>query len=401
MGCGGVTGIHNVVKHSHKKTESSIAIRFGDENMKRNYLLTVFVASSVLFLQFGCQEQTGPAGKSKPVLTVPEPAIGTVKAETPPEAIEGAPKITFDEVVHNFGEVGPGTKNTWEFKFTNTGDGLLKVGKIERSCSACTVARLSKKEYAPGESGVLKVTYHSDKRLGSTRYYVLVHSNDKDNPEVKLTIKAKVAIKVAYEPKRLNLSLKKENAGCPEITLTSLDNQPFSIEKFKSTADCITADYDSSVKATKFVLRPKVDMEKLRKDLNGRIKISLTHPETDTATIFFNALPEFKIDPPTIIILNAEPQKSIKREVWILSNYDEDFEIETTSSKKGIIRILSQKKIGNRYEFELEITPPAAGDKGRLFTDVFYVNLKGGEKLKIICRGFYSKKQENRPADKG
>ena len=219
---------------------------------------------------------------------------------------------------------------------------------------------------------------------------MLVHSNDKDNPEVKLTIKAKIAIKVAYEPKRLNLSLKKENADCPEITLTSLDNQPFSIEKFKSTADCIAADYDSSVRATKFVLQPEVDIEKLRKALNGRIEISLTHPETDTATIPFNALPEFKIDPPTLIILNAEPQKLIKREVWILSNYDEDFEIETTSSKKGIITVLSQKKIDNRYEFELGITPPEG--KKRFFSDVFFVNIKGSEKLEITCRGFYSKK---------
>ncbi|MBA7711607.1 hypothetical protein ES703_120573 [subsurface metagenome] len=188
--------------------------------------------------------------------------------------------------------------------------------------------------------------------------------------------------------------LKDENAGCPEITLTSRDNQPFAIKQFKSTASSITADFDPSVKNTKFVLQPKVDMEKLRRSLNGRISISLTHPQCRTVTIPFNTRPRFKITPPSIIALKAEPHKPTKRKVWILNNYNEDFEIESVSSqKKGIIKVLSQEKIDNRYKFELEITPPAAEGKRMLFTDVFFVNIKGGERLQISCRGFYNSRK--------
>jgi hypothetical protein len=146
------------------------------------------------------------------------------------------------------------------------------------------------------------------------------------------------------------------------------------------------------VKATKFVIEAKVDIEKLRKRLNGRIDIDLTHPECKKVTIPFSVLPRFKISPPSISILGAGPQKPITREVWILNNYGGDFEVESVSSKKGIIKVLSQEKIDNRYKFELEITPPAAEGKTKTFSDVFFVNIKGGEKLEVACRGFYAKK---------
>jgi len=367
--------------------------------MRRNCLiLTVFVVGSVLFLPIDCQGQALVAEESKPVLTESKPAVVQEKAKTAPEA-KPAPGITFEKVVHDFGEVGPETKNVCEFKFTNTGDSLLKITKVSKTCG-CTPYTLAKKEYAPGETGTLKVKYNASKRAGRVARTLYVYSNDKARPKIKLTIKARIMQKVDCKPKKLNLLLEEENAGCSEITLTSLDNRPFSIKRFRSTGNCITADVNSSVKATKFVIEAKVDIEKLRKRLNGRIDISLTHPECKTVAILFKALPEFKISPPSINILGAEPQKPITREVWILNNYGDDFEVESTSSKKGIIKVLSQERIDNRYKFELEITPPVPKGNRKFFNDVFLVNIKGGDKLSIICRGFYLKKHSNRQANK-
>ena len=59
------------------------------------------------------------------------------------------------------GEVGQGTKNTCEFKFTNTGRWPLKITHIRSTCPPVggTVFELDRKEYAPGEAGVVKVSY--------------------------------------------------------------------------------------------------------------------------------------------------------------------------------------------------------------------------------------------------
>ena len=54
------------------------------------------------------------------------------------------PNISFEKTVYDLGDVGPGTKNECEFRFTNTGRGLLKIGKISRTCG-CTVFGLDKK----------------------------------------------------------------------------------------------------------------------------------------------------------------------------------------------------------------------------------------------------------------
>jgi len=80
------------------------------------------------------------------------------------------------------------------------------------------------------------------------------------------------------------------------------------------------------------------------------------------------------------------------------SNYDEDFEIyQVRTDKCCIIKVLDQKKIGNRHKIKLEITPPAIGGKERFFTDTFTVTMPKKERYERIgigCRGFYLKNQQ-------
>jgi len=306
-----------------------------------------------------------------------------------PVAAKGtAPKITFQKVIHDFGEVGKGTNHLCEFHFTNTGDGVLKIGQVTKTCG-CTPFLLEKTEYAPGESGTLKVRYYAEAQYGSTKKQLFVPSNDRQNPKIALDIKAKIVSMVTSDPRILNLSLKYTNAGCPNITLTSRDNKPFSIQHFRSTANCITADYNPSVKDTKFVLQPKVDMDKLEKTLNGRIEIGLTHPECKMVAISLRALPRFRVAPGAIVIHGANPQKPVVKKVRIYNNYKDDFKLESALSKKGIVEVVNHKKINNGYELELKITPPPAGSETRGFTETFLVKVKGGKDLEIPFNGFY------------
>ena len=362
------------------------------------YILNLSVISCFLLLQLGCQEQAKAAEEPVQQLTTVETAISQPEAETKTENDESksVPIITFESTVHDFGKIGPATKNICEFKFTNTGTGLLKVNRKIKATCGCTVPTLKKTDYASGESGTITVKYRAGKRPGSTTKHMYVSSNDPAKPKAKLTVKGRIALKVGYEPEKLNLLLNKENASCPDITLTSLDDQPFSIKQFKSTPDCITADYNSLVEATEFIIKPKVDIDKLKQGLNGRIDIMLTHPKCDIITIPFNALPNFKVTPASIMVLNAKAQEPTKKEIWVLNNYNENFEIESTSSNKNTIKVLGQQKIDNRYKLELEIVPPVTENNQKSFTDVFFINIKDGEKLQVKCRGIYSRTQTTR-----
>jgi hypothetical protein len=77
--------------------------------------------------------------------------------------------------------------------------------------------------------------------------------------------------------------------------------------------------------------------------------------------------------------------------IWVLNNYDEEFEVESITSQQGAIKLVQQEKDGKRYNLNLEIVPPERSEgKASLFTDELYVKIKGDETLKVICRGFYS-----------
>ncbi len=360
----------------------------------------------------GCQEQTSAEGypatsEDRKISSPPESETVQTEVEAPvirekvsvtsahtaakePKAEKPAPKIKFEAVEFDFGEVGSETSSTGEFKFTNIGDAPLKITKVERCCG--TIVKLSKNEFEPGESGVLTVQYNAPPRPGLMRRKLYVNSNDKDSPRLMLNIKAKIVQRVDYEPKRLTISLKGQEPNVPEITIVSLDSRPFSITAIDSTGGCIMADYDASVEATKFVLRPHVNIEKFHENTQGNINIRLSHPECKKVTIFFEGLKRFKITPPQIMVFNAEPGKPINRTVWVLSNYDEDFEIESASSRSNTVKVLEQKKVRNGYQFDLQITPPAQQENRSLFTDELLINIKGGGKLAVTCRWFYSRK---------
>jgi len=319
-------------------------------------------------------------------------AVGAESPASKPAAEPNgpSPKIVFEQTIHDFGPIAPGSANVCKFKFKNEGAGVLKISDVTKTCG-CTVPTLEKKEYAPREEGAIDVIYNADRASGPKLRHLYVLSNDKDNPRVELTINASVAQKIVYNPEKLDYTIKGENAGVVVLTLHSVDDQNFAITAFNATGNAVSADFDPNQKAAKFVLKTKIDPQKTGVNSSGRVEITTSHPECPTITIPFSVLARFKVDPPAINILNAEVSKSVERELWLLNNYSEDFEIASATSKEGVIRVASQEKIGNRYKFGLVIVPPATNNPTRMFTDTLTITTKDGEKIEVVCRGFYQR----------
>ncbi|MGD9109805.1 MAG: DUF1573 domain-containing protein [Phycisphaerales bacterium] len=350
-----------------------------------------FLVLCVLVLVInGCEERTVTTEKmsSSEVTLEIEEAVDAEQADAAvARAEEGSPKIVFDHLVHDFGDIAPRSKNKCEFKFTNKGTGTLKVKKKIGSTCGCTVPSLSKEEYLPGESGTIKVTYNAGRRSGKSSKHLYVYSNDKKNAKVGLTIKGNIIEKISYEPKRMNLVLNKENAGCPDITIEGKDNEKFAITRAVASGRAMTVDYDPEVKATEFVVTPKVDMDKIGEQTSGTLTIYLTHSVVDKIAIPYNILAPFKADPPTIIALNAHSGQAIKRTVYVLSNYDEPFEVEAVEAGDDFIKVEGVEELDdNRYKIDFEIIPPEQSDK-RHFNSSVTVSIAGGQTLKINVIG--------------
>ncbi len=106
--------------------------------------------------------------------------IGCQKKTTVPVTASRA-QIDFEIEEHNFGDsVVHHEPTSFNFVFHNTGATPLIIQKAEASCS-CTEATFDKKPVAPGEQGVIHVTYKANNGTGHFSHYVAVYSNGADS----------------------------------------------------------------------------------------------------------------------------------------------------------------------------------------------------------------------------
>lgn len=361
------------------------------KNGRTNLIGGIIVSALVLQGWFAGQAIGAQAPASK---TAAEANAASPQVAAQPQATADTngpqPRLVFEQPTYDCGAVAPGSLTTCKFKFANKGAGVLKISDVTKTCG-CTVFTLDKKEYAPGEQGAIDAGYNADKGSGIRTRHLYVASNDPVNERIELTIKATIAQKIVYEPEKLEYAIKGEKAGTMNLTVRSVDDQNFAITSFGSTGDAVSADFDPNKKGVKFILKTRVDSNKMATNSNGMVEIKTTHPECPTVNVPFNVLPRFKVDPPAINILNAEVGKPVERELWLLTNYDEDFEIASAASKEGIIKVAGKEKVGTRYKFKLSIVPPPSVNAGRMFTDTFTITTKDGEKVEVVCRGFYQR----------
>lgn len=108
--------------------------------------------------------------------------------------VVAGPEITFEKQKIDFGEITSGKVLDLEYVFTNTGDETLIIKNINTSCG-CTYTRLEKKEYEPGEKGVIPVKFFSKGYRGKVIKTVTVVSNDKANPYLRLSMAGLIKLK--------------------------------------------------------------------------------------------------------------------------------------------------------------------------------------------------------------
>ena len=104
--------------------------------------------------------------------------------------LDELPEITFNETLHDFGTVIEGEKVIYNFTFTNTGKTDLILSSVSASCG-CTATKYTNDPVAPGDEGIVTVTFDSRNRRGFQNKSVTIIANTQPN-KTMLRIKAKV-----------------------------------------------------------------------------------------------------------------------------------------------------------------------------------------------------------------
>lgn len=120
-------------------------------------------------------------------------SVFAVNAQTEAVTVENpnAPEINFETETIDYGTIEKGANGVREFVFTNSGKSPLIISNARGSCG-CTVPTWPKEPIKPGEKGVIKVKYDTN-RPGPINKSVTITSNAK-TPTKVLRIKGSVTV---------------------------------------------------------------------------------------------------------------------------------------------------------------------------------------------------------------
>lgn len=105
----------------------------------------------------------------------------------------GVPSIEVNPKSYDFGTI-PKEAISHTFSITNTGTAALQINKVSTSCG-CTTAEIGSKSIEPGQSTDMLVTFDPnvmDEIEENIYRIVYIKSNDPDQPEVEIEIRATV-----------------------------------------------------------------------------------------------------------------------------------------------------------------------------------------------------------------
>ena len=129
----------------------------------------------------------------KKLISLAVMALFTVGAfaqtESKKEEVKG-PGISFDKMVHDYGDVVKGGDGESTFTFTNTGTEPLILSAVRSSCG-CTTPFWTSEPVMPGKTGEIKVRYNTNS-VGTINKSVTVSSNAVNSPSTILRITGKV-----------------------------------------------------------------------------------------------------------------------------------------------------------------------------------------------------------------
>ena len=113
----------------------------------------------------------------------------SVKSQNP---VTPQDSIIFSNITHDYGTIVQGSDGSTIFNFSNKGKAPIVLNNVQASCG-CTTPEWTRTPIAPGEKGMIKVTYNTN-NLGAFNKSITVVSNAV-NSTVVLMIKGNVTAK--------------------------------------------------------------------------------------------------------------------------------------------------------------------------------------------------------------
>jgi len=342
----------------------------------------------------------------------PMPTKAMPGAQTPTPSIDPSqphPQINFDKTSNDFGVIDDDHPVSTEFKFSNTGTTMLNIAETKGSCG-CTVPALEKKDYAPGEGGVIKVTYNPHGRRGKQQTTVTVTCNDPLKPSQILELHSEIKPLMMLEPQVASLNqVPKGKATTTTVMVTSREkdltptqvtsSSPAVTAKLGETKDAVVD--GETVKQTPIEITtvPAAEVG----PINGQLSIRTSDPaRLLNLTLTGEIIGDVNVQPKPVALSAVEPGSSINQVVKLTSRSNKPFKVEKVeeqasgSSKMFTIAVAEDKSV-TPSAWNLTLTgqaPQSGAFRGDL---VVTTDLPDEKTVKVQYYGFVRNAQPAQP----
>lgn len=262
-------------------------------------------------------------------------AAAVARAET--EASFDGPRLVFEGVKYDFGEVDPG-KLIHEFKFKNAGNKTLEIQRVQPGCG-CTVSQVTVEgkqssvtpyKVEPGQSGSIRAELDASRFKGSISKGITVVSTDPVTPNVNLLMTATVKVELMVYPQ--------PNVVWPRLTVDTLTNAtveirsqlpaPLVVEKIESSVPWLEAKVvssDAKVAKIEIATKPPLPMGQNY----GIIKAHTSYEKYKTVQITVDAgVPAtITVVPSRLFFLASRAKGPVDISLLVMRNDGKDFQI--------------------------------------------------------------------------
>ncbi len=262
-----------------------------------------------------------------------------------------ASSLRIDQPVYNFGTVTQGKMVTHDFTFTNTGPDKLVITHVQTTCS-CTVAMVSSKEFLPGASGKIRVTFDSKGYLGNVTKTITVIDNDPVKPASEFTITGEVITDIMSDKPELFFGSIKKGSEKRQDLSVSIANPAVHITAVTSTNPSVRVSIASASAAQKIV-RVTVTPNAGYGPLNAFVAVFSTSKEHPVLLIplIGNIVGDILVNPDTVdfgVVRRGGEYREIS--VYLYTQPEQAFSITGITAVPGIVEIKPVQQNSGSYK---------------------------------------------------
>jgi len=309
----------------------------------------------------------------------------------------GKPKAVAPEPIKDAGVVSKADKITHDFVIRNEGNAPLEITEVRPACG-CTVASFDK-TIAPGQTGKVHVVVDTATFSGPIAKGVTAFTNDTENPQIELTVRADVQPVIAVKPGYARYTIVQAEAKEGNIiqTLWATDGVPFEVTKVESPYPFLAVAFHEAkpdemlpqAKGRQWKVEMKLDRNSPVGALADYVRVTTTHPKQKLVEIPVSGFvrPMLVVTPPTLDYGELDLKQPFKRNFIVKAYSTEPVKVTSVEGNiKGMDTQLLTLKEGREYQVHTVLNPgmPKGPFSGKLtiHTDspkkpVVEVDLKG------------------------